>query len=165
MPRELAGLFQALIRVSLSTTAVKFVVVGVACLLLAEAVLYILVESVRLGSLLSGAIAVEASVIANFVINDFWTFRQSRGSNGFFVRMLKFHLTRLLSIALNFGAYSFMVAVLGINYLVSYFVATLLAFVVNFATSVLWIWRGSLERAPRQGMDRPASSRAASSDP
>ncbi len=163
MVSSVRQLLRVIVKVSLSATALKFVAVGVLCLLLAEALLYLLVDWVGVDQLWSGAVAVEVSVVANFVINDSWTFRNDRPPGGFFSRMLKFHLTRIFSIALNLGAYSFMVSVLAVNYLLSYFIATVLAFSVNFLTSVLWIWRGSIDRVTGQSFERPASSREASS--
>ncbi len=163
MVSSLRQLLRVLVRVSISATAVRFVAVGVLCLLLAEALLYLLVDWVGVDQLWSGAISVEVSVVANFVINDSWTFRRDRPPGGFFSRMLKFHLTRIFSIALNLVAYSFMVSVLDLNYLLSYFIATVLAFSVNYLTSVLWIWKGSIDRVTGQSLERPASSRKASS--
>ncbi|MEM0382348.1 MAG: GtrA family protein [Nitrososphaerota archaeon] len=144
MDSRLLETINTLIKISFSKLALKFVAVGVACLVLAEAILYLLVDYLRIDSLIAGAAAIEISVVANFIINDVWTFRENRSSGGFFMRMLKFHLTRVASIAVNYGTYSLLVVFLGVNHLVAYFVATVLAFSINFLTSVAWVWRGVL---------------------
>ncbi len=138
------GTITAIIRIGVSPLALKFVLVGVACLLLAEAILYLLVDVLGSNALLAGALSIEISVVANFMMNDYWTFRGQRSSDGFFTRMIKFHLTRVLSIAVNFGVYGFLVTFIGVNHLLAYFLATVLAFSINFLTSVVWVWRGVL---------------------
>lgn len=163
MPSSVRSKISVVLRLGVSPLALKFVAVGVTCLLLAEAILYLLVDVLGTDSLVAGAIAVEISVIANFVINDFWTFREQRSSSGFFVRMLKFHLTRVFSIAVNFGTYGFLVAFTSINHLVAYFLATVLAFSINFLTSVFWIWRGVLKDTLNSSQGKAAFSTSATS--
>lgn len=152
------------IRLGTSKLALKFVLVGIACLVLAEAVLYLLVDVGGVNSLLAGAISIEISVVANFVINDFWTFRDSRSSDGFFARMLKFHVTRVVSIAVNYGIYTVLVVVFGVNHLVAYFLATVVAFSINFLTSVIWVWRGVLDSGAVAPHGKAAFSTVAISD-
>ncbi|MEM0482804.1 MAG: GtrA family protein [Nitrososphaerota archaeon] len=157
MPSGLLRTVYAVIRIGTSKLALKFVLVGVACLALAEAILYLLVDVWRVNSLVAGAASIEISVVANFIINDAWTFKENRSSDGFFARMLKFHITRVASIAVNFGIYSILVALIGVNHLVAYFVATFVAFSINFLTSIIWVWRGTLDSyagAPRSAVSR-----------
>jgi dolichol-phosphate mannosyltransferase len=164
MPSGLRRTVYAVIRIGTSKLAMKFVLVGVACLALAEAILYLLVDVWGVNSLVAGAASIEISVVANFMINDAWTFRENRSSDGFFARMLKFHVTRVASIAVNFGIYSMLVALLGVNHLVAYFVATFVAFSINFLTSVVWVWRGTLDSYTGTPQGKAAFSTSSTSD-
>ncbi|GBC70973.1 hypothetical protein HRbin02_00748 [Candidatus Calditenuaceae archaeon HR02] len=164
MPSGLLRIVYAVIRIGTSKLALKFVLVGFACLALAEAILYLLVDVWGVNSLVAGAASIEISVVANFIINDLWTFRENRSSDGFLVRMLKFHVTRVASIAVNFGTYSMLVVLLSINHLVAYFVATFVAFSINFLTSVVWVWRGTLDSYAGTAQGKAAFSTCSKSD-
>ncbi|MCS7145281.1 MAG: GtrA family protein [Nitrososphaerota archaeon] len=157
MASRLLKTINNVVRLGTSKLALKFVLVGIICLLLAEAILYLLVDVWGVNSLVAGAVSIEISVVANFIINDVWTFRESRSSDGFFTRMLKFHITRVASIAVNYGIYSLLVALLGVNHLLAYFVATVVAFSINFLTSVVWVWRGVLSGQQGVPTGRPPS--------
>ena len=53
----------------------KFCLVGGSGILVNEGLLFLLTEFGGLYYLWSSAIAIEASIITNYILNDFWTFR------------------------------------------------------------------------------------------
>ncbi len=131
-----------IIKSGLSLTSIQFVVVGISCLIFAEAVLYILIDFLRSNEIVAVVGATELSVLLNFYINDNWTFRKSKNLGGSFMsRLVKFHVSRIASILVNIGLFALFTEVFFMHYLISYFFAALVAFAINFITSILWVWR------------------------
>jgi dolichol-phosphate mannosyltransferase len=139
---KLKNLIIFIIKSGLSLTSIQFVFVGMSCLIFAEAVLYFFVDILRLNSIFAVIVATELSVLLNFYINDNWTFRKSKNVSGSFMsRLIKFHVSRIASILVNIGLFALLNEVFLIHYLLSYFLAALVAFAINFITSILWVWR------------------------
>jgi len=139
---KLKNLIVLIIKSGLSLTSLQFVIVGVSCLLFAEAVLYLFIDIMHLNSIIAVIVATELSVLLNFYINDNWTFRRSKNQGGSFMsRLIKFHVSRIVSILVNVGLFALLNEVFLIHYLLSYFLAALVAFAINFITSILWVWR------------------------
>jgi len=154
MAKGALGVLGQVVRLGASRLGLKFVTVGIVGLAVAEGVLYFLADVLRLDKLVAGASSLEVSVIANFMLNDVWTFRERRFGDGFLARMLKFHVSRAASVALNFAVYSLLIVVVGLNHLVSYLIGVVAAFSLNFLTSVVWIWRGVSDSREASGESR-----------
>ncbi len=139
---KLKNLIVFIIRSGLSLTSIQFVFVGISCLIFAEAVLYLFVDILHLNSIIAVIVATELSVLLNFYVNDNWTFRKLKNLGGCFMsRLLKFHVSRIVSILVNIGLFALLNEIFLIHYLLSYFLAALVAFAINFITSILWVWR------------------------
>ena len=135
---KLKNLIVFIIRSGLSLTSIQFVFVGISCLIFAEAVLYLFVDILHLNSIIAVIVATELSVLLNFYVNDNWTFRKLKNLGGCFMsRLLKFHVSRIV----NIGLFALLNEIFLIHYLLSYFLAALVAFAINFITSILWVWR------------------------
>lgn len=120
----------------------RFVAVGVATLALAEAMMFGMVDLLGAESFVSAVLVTEVTIFANFLINDRWTFGAGGNpGNGFAVRLLKFHVSRAGSVAVNLATFYLLNKVLLVNHLVSYFLAVVVAFSVNLLTSFVWVWR------------------------
>ncbi|MCS7127500.1 MAG: GtrA family protein [Thaumarchaeota archaeon] len=120
----------------------RFVTVGVATLVLAEAMMFGMVDLLGAESFLSAALVTEVTLVANFLINDRWTFGAGGDpNNGFAARLLKFHASRVGSIAVNLATFYLLNKVLLVNHLVAYFLAVVVAFSVNLLTSFVWVWK------------------------
>jgi len=92
--------------------------------------------------MLAAAISIEASVVNNFYWNDVWTFRDKRKRNGnVIVRLLKFHLSRLLGISTNLAFLYLLTEYLMLYYLLSNIFAIGAGMLVNYLTSDKWVWR------------------------
>ncbi|ARM77133.1 sugar translocase [Acidianus manzaensis] len=106
------------------------------------------------------ALAIEASVIFNFILNDLWTFADAR-KGSFLKRMIRFHASSysggivhytivilLLVILLHFSSLSEIVLLLFFSYLklqalylaAINFVGIVFAFAVRFITAVKYVW-------------------------
>jgi putative flippase GtrA len=120
----------------------KFVAVGVSTLLLAEALMLVSVDLFRFDSFLSAVVVTEVTLLANFALNDAFVFgADGKRGNPLHHRLLKYHASRVLSIAVNLAVFYVLNKVLLVNHLLAYFVAVVIAFGVNLLTSFAWVWR------------------------
>jgi dolichol-phosphate mannosyltransferase len=92
------------IRFRSSRTFLKFCAVGVSGVgvnLLALTVL----DGLGLGKYVASPLAIEISIISNFLINNYWTFRWRRKMGRFLARAFKFNLVSLVALGVNYGVF------------------------------------------------------------
>lgn len=116
--------------------ALKFTLVGSAGVIVNEGLLFLLAPHTPL--LAASAMAVEASIIANFIMNNFWTFRGRSGS-GLFKRLAKYNTVTILGAATNIMVLAGLVFV-HLEYLAANFVGIMLGFAANYAGSEGVVW-------------------------
>jgi len=135
--------FKNLIRLRLKRSArlVKFGLVGASGIVVNEGLLFFLVEGAALGPLVASPIAIEASIISNFLLNTGWTFRKSRNRSPHRVKFLKFQGITLVSLAINYAAFAFLHAYANMHYLLANLFGIVLAFFWNYFVNVRWTWR------------------------
>jgi len=117
----------------------KFSLVGASGIGVNMSCLIILTEFFNIFYLFSSVIAIEMSIITNFILNDIWTFKNDRNGN-FFVRMGKFNLSRIFASVINISIL-FLLTTIGINYIFANLVGIFVGMIFTYATSVLWIWK------------------------
>ncbi|SMF11868.1 glycosyltransferase [Pseudobacteriovorax antillogorgiicola] len=54
---------------------------------------------------LASPLAIEVSIIWNFLLNNLWTFSESKGDSRFIVRGLKFNVVSLMSLLVSYGTF------------------------------------------------------------
>ncbi len=120
----------------------KFVAAGVSTLLLAEALLFVSVDLLGFDPFVSAVAVTEVTLLANFALNDVFVFgSDGKKGNPLPHRLLKYHVSRALSIAVNLAVFYALNKVLLVNHLLAYFLAVVVAFGVNLLTSFVWVWR------------------------
>lgn len=117
----------------------KFLFVGGIGLIVNEGILWFLTEKGGLFYLFSSLIAIEASIISNFILNDIWTFKKER-KGLFIVRFFKFNVSRLASLLINFFVL-WLLTSFGLHYLISNLIGIAIATFFTYTTSLLWVWR------------------------
>jgi len=105
--------------------------------------LWLLTERLGLFYLLSAVFSIEVSILSNFVLNEFWTFRDRRnpGCRGLWKRMLKFNLSCAAGAAINILVLGGLTELLGVYYLLSAFFGIGAATLWNYGLSLLWTWK------------------------
>jgi len=88
--------------------------VGVNTLLLT-----LMVEVLKLNYLPAAVVATEATIIANFSLNDTWTFRTSRAGIAWFTRLKRYNLIALGGMVISLLVLMMLSKVLGIHYVVA----------------------------------------------
>lgn len=117
---------------------IKFLLVGLSGILINEGFLWILTEFAGLFYLLSSLIAIEFSIISNFILNDIWTFKKERRGQ-ILKRFFKFNFARIVALIINFGVLLVLTEI-GMNYLLSNLVGVAIATIATYLTSIWWVW-------------------------
>jgi dolichol-phosphate mannosyltransferase len=122
---------------------IKFLLVGASGIIVNEGLLFILKELIKLTLPFASAIAIEASIISNFMLNDTITFRDRRtaGAKSFFSRLAKFNVVSLAGAAINYSATLLLTQVFGIHYLISNLIGIVIATMVNYLVNNWWTWK------------------------
>jgi len=120
----------------------KFCTVGTSGFVVNLGLLALFVEVAGLGKTLSVGISYEISIITNFILNDYWTFRDRRTAayGSFLNRGLKFNLVSLVGWGINLAVFSIFHNVVGLHYIVSAIIAVACAIFWNFISNVKWTW-------------------------
>lgn len=116
----------------------KFGIVGLSGVLVNEGLLYVL-HSLGLPVYLSGAAAIEVSILSNFVVNDNWTFK-GRKSRKFHSRLLRYNALTLLGGSINYAILLSLTSLLAVHYLTADFIGIIVAFAANYLGSELLVW-------------------------
>lgn len=116
----------------------KFALVGVSGIGVNEGFLHILMslgKPVFLGS----PLAIELSILNNFVWNELWTFGYKR-KKGIVKRCLKFHGASLIGGLVNY-IILLSLSRIGLSYLIANLAGILMGFVFNYIFSEVYVWR------------------------
>jgi dolichol-phosphate mannosyltransferase len=116
----------------------KFAVVGAVGVAVNEGLLLALLGA-GVYLLAASVIAIEISILSNFVLNDLWTFKDRRtGTTG--GRLLKFNALMLVGLVINTAVLDIGTAYLGMAASVANLVGIAVAFVVRYVLSVRYAW-------------------------
>ncbi len=88
-------------------------------------------------------IALEISIIGNFILNEFWTFRDKRtgGGKDALVRALKFNLISAGATAIYYAIYTPLTRFAGVHDLIAYPIAIFVGLIWNFSLNFMWTWK------------------------
>lgn len=121
---------------------VRFGLVGLSGLLVNMGLLYALTEVAGLHYLASAAIAIELSIVNNFVWNDAWTFGVGEFRFGRKIhRFGSFQAVSLAGLAVNAGILYLLAEIAGVYYLAANLAGILAAFAWNYTTNRHYTWR------------------------
>ena len=122
------------------TTILRFGLVGISGVGVNTFFLWFFTDVARVDYRISSPIAVELSILSNFLLNNHWTFRDSSNTSRLSSRMLKFHLTAAGGFVINFTFLVGLTELAGLYYLLSNLVGILAAFAWNYSVNVRWTW-------------------------
>jgi dolichol-phosphate mannosyltransferase len=134
----------------LDSRLARFLVVGASGAIVNLGALAVLLEVFAVPVLSGKIVAIELSILWNFVLNDRFTFRDRRGEHGVVVRLLKYNLVALVGLVIQLGISSLtddaLVRVLGLGAVghlryLGQAVGIVAATAWNFLSNLLWTWR------------------------
>ena len=87
-------------------------------------------------------IAIETSIVSNFLLNNYWTFKTRPQKLSMIRRLLNFHIAAGISGLLFYYLFFLLLTtVLGINDVLSILLATTTGTISNYTINSLWTWR------------------------
>lgn len=119
----------------------KFAAVGLSGLFLNEILLLILTEFAGLYFILSGIIAVEISILTNFILNETWTFRDRNKGESAWKRLGKYNMISFGGLLINVVLLFSFTVFLGIYYLISNVIAIIVVFSWNYLINLKFTWQ------------------------
>ena len=121
---------------------IKFGLVGASGLIVNMGLLYFLTEELNIYYLLSSIIAVESSILSNFILNELWTFveKGKKGVKNVLKRLLKFNGISIVGMGINLAILAALTEIADLYYLFSNLVAIAAVFGWNYLANVRWTW-------------------------
>jgi len=118
--------------------AAKYYAVGASGVLVNLGLLFYLTEYVGLWYFLSYTLAISASITSNFILNKFWTFRDSINSQRTIVMYVKFASVSFLGMGIQLGSVYFLVESLSVYYMLAALISISIAGAINFIINRSW---------------------------
>lgn len=118
---------------------IKFCFVGASGVVINLGLLYILTEFASWYYLVSSAFAIEVSIISNFLLNNWWTWKKKK--KGFISRFFKFNLVSLIALVMNMSILFFFTEIIGLWYILSNLIGIAIATIVNFSLNDRWTFK------------------------
>lgn len=129
----------------LSGRLLRFCVVGASGVGVNLAVLALLVELARIPAVAAAAVAIEASILSNFALNDRWTFGDRR-TGGVVSRLARFQLVSVFGAVAQWSVFLTLHALWQRPY-AAQLVGIAVAVGWNFAMNLHWTWRAEAQPA------------------
>ena len=120
----------------------RFATVGGSGALVILGLLWALTDLARIPYLVSAAIAIEASIFWAFVLHERWTFRRIPKSDSLSRRFAAYNLVALAGLAVNLVGLFALTELFRMFYLLSEFLAIVIAFGFNYFASRRFAWTG-----------------------
>jgi len=122
---------------------VRFGVVGLSGVVVNQGLLMLLHGAAGAPLLLSSIIAIETSILTNFVLNHVWTWRMPLREPGLFRRAVQYHAAAVMAaFAGNVIVLMGAVELFGVDYRIANLVGIAVGTAINFTAGELWIFRG-----------------------
>ena len=121
----------------------KFGMVGLSGIVVNEGLLIYLKEFAGFEIWIASLIAIELSIISNFILNDLWTFGADQGEHALVRRWQRFTAFQLVSVggaAVNFVILNVLATRVGIDYRIANILGVLVAFLWNFVVNRRVTW-------------------------
>ena len=129
------------IRFQASRTFIKFAIVGASGVII-NLGLFTILLNIGANKYLASPIAIEVSIISNFILNNYWTFRRRTTREKIRVKGLKFNAVSLVALGISYGTFVLLSLLLPrtapqIHQLIGIVPATL----VNYFLNSYWTFR------------------------
>ena len=132
------------IRFGNSEDFIKYCIVGSSGVLVNLGAYYFLTRFLNVSLFLSSPIAIEISIITNFLLNNFWTFKNRQVNRSLSSRFLAFHIVAGFAGIINYLCFLVIVYVLIINDILAVLFGIGAGIVFNYAGNSLWTFRKHL---------------------
>jgi len=124
--------------------AFKFSSVGFSGVIVNTGILYLLTEHCGLDYRISSLLAIELSIINNFIWNSLWTWSDNKATSNrnLSKRFIKFHISSVFTaFVVNYGSLILLTELFHIQYQISNLIGIALGSLLNFFFSHFWVFR------------------------
>ena len=121
----------------------KFGIVGISGIVINLGILFLLVEFFTMNKDLASPIAIEISILSNFILNDLWTFGsiENKKVAGRWHRLVAFNIVSVGGAAINYGIFLMLTTWFAVYYLAAQLIGIVIAFVWNFLVNRRVTWK------------------------
>lgn len=119
---------------------IKFCIVGLFGVGVNLGILYFL-TNLGLYYMISGAISIEISLLANFFLNRAWTFKEEAKYVSIKNAIVKDHITRAIGILIQFASLYVFTELFNMYYILSMTVGIIISTIWNFVGNSIWVWK------------------------
>lgn len=127
---------------------IRFGLVGASGVLVNTTLLYLLTEISGLHHLVAAVFATEVAILSNFVLNDRWTFRNSKRDTSVMRRALRYNFIALGGLVISVAMLAMLTHYLDFYYLFANLFAIGTATLWNYAASRSWNWPARYSSVP-----------------
>ncbi len=120
---------------------IKFAVVGGSGIVVNMGMLYILTRLLSIRLEIASPIAIELSIVNNFVLNNFWTFKKRDARYTLWSRLFRYHLVTGLAGIVNYLVLLLLVNLMDWNEFISNLIGIGAGMAINFFLNSLWTWK------------------------
>lgn len=129
--------FQTVSRITAQSRVARWWAVGITFTLLNIPILYVLVDIIAVPLAVATVLAGEAAVLARFLVNDRWVFKEQRPT---WRRLWQYHAAVVGGFAIWWSATNFLSG-RGVHYLAASLLGTGFSAVWSMFTNFLWVWQ------------------------
>jgi len=123
----------------------KFGIVGISGIVVNLGILVILVEFFTMNKDLASPVAIEISILSNFILNDLWTFGsiEDQKVSGRWNRLVAFNFVSVGGAVINYVIFLMLTTWFAFYYLAAQLIGIMIAFVWNFVLNRRVTWKRS----------------------
>jgi len=119
----------------------KFCIVGTSGVFVNMGLLIILTRPFEIALEYSSPIAIEISILSNFILNNIWTFRARTNKSSLFKRFVRFHIVAFSAGIVNYIMLLSLHYGMGLMDIVANLVGIAAATIVNYVLNSRWTWK------------------------
>lgn len=124
-----------------SSTFFKFITVGFMGIFVNMFFLWLFKSVISFPLWLAGIIAIELSIICNFIFNDLWTFKNRKTASNIYSRLKRYHISVFVGIIINYVLLISLTRYLGLHYMLSNLIGIAFSTLSNYFFSSRWAWK------------------------
>jgi dolichol-phosphate mannosyltransferase len=128
------------LRIHRSEDFIKFAFVGLSGVLVNLGCYLFLERKIGFNFALASPLAIELSILSNFLLNNAWTFRSRRTGSSFRRRLFRFHAVAGLAGVANYGAFVTLVSAFHVYDVLANLAGILLGVLINYFINSIWTW-------------------------
>jgi len=135
----------AKIRFRKSEEFIKFCFVGGSGVFVNMGMYVLFTRSAGMMYYIGAPIAIELSILWNFLWNNVWTFRKREAGTNWMTRLIRFHAVVCASGLINYSILLLLVAVFGLWDILANIIGIGFGTLINYFMNSLWTWRGAAQ--------------------